>query len=132
MIDVEYQVYNDLTTALLAIFPILKTSSIYTNTPAEYPFVSIEQIDSSVNENAEDCCKVENAVNVVFEINVYTKGDDRKIVAKKIANKIDEYLSSIGFIRRSSIPLQDNDGTSYRINMRYEAVVDKNHNVYRR
>lgn len=143
MIDKEYEIYNRLVDYLKSLtitveevetqkYPNLTFSATYTNTPSQYPFVSIEQIENSNNQRASDCCNIENAVDVAFEINIYTKDTTQKIQAKEIANDIDNFMLELGIDRTSCVPVPTNDGVSYRINMRYNAVIGKDCIVYRR
>lgn len=134
MIEIENQVYSRLKDYLTSKFADINMSSVYINAPSQFPFVSIVEIDNSVNTRAEDCCNVENADNISYEINIQTKNPNtKKIVANDIARAVDEFMLSLGFIRNSKVPLSsDNDGVAYRIVMRYSGVVDKNFIVYRR
>lgn len=132
MIDIENEVFSNLTDALKAFDSNVNTSSVYTNSPSSYPFVSIEEIDNSVNDEYSDCCEIENCANIGFEINIYTKGNTKKSEAKKLLVVADNYMKNIGFIRISKNSMEDQNETLYRYIVRYEAVVDKNYNVYRR
>lgn len=132
MIDIFNEMYTLLVNALLTSNPNIGTSSVYTNMPSKYPFVSMEEIDNSVYEDTSDCCHVENHVSIEYEINVYTQGTTRKSDGNAIANVVDTLLTQYGFVRQSKNSLQSEDETKYRIIMRYYGIVSKDHVIYRR
>ena len=110
----------------------VKTSSIPTNMPNEFPFVSLEEIGNSVYQQGMDDCEIENFANVDMEAMIFTKDPKRKTRANEILQVIDTFFRELGFIRMSKNDLQDNTGTAYCIVVRYSAVVSKDHTVYRR
>jgi len=130
MIDVENQVYTELCTALRAYNSNIATSSVFQNTPSQFPFVSCEMIDNSKSLSLADMCGKENGADTSFEIHIYSKSSNKKTEAKEISQVVDEYFNSIGFWRNSYVPFQDNE--TFRIVLRYSAVVSKNHITYRR
>lgn len=131
MIDVENQVFTELKTKLVAYNPKIGVASVFQNTPSTFPFVSIEMIDNSKSLSLADMCGNENGADTSFEIHIYSKStENKKTEAKKISQVVDEYFNSIGFWRNSYVPFQDNE--TFRIVLRYSAVVSKNHITYRR
>ena len=132
MISIHAEVFDRLTQQLVSAFSNVKTSSVYTNSPSSYPFVSIEQIGSSVYEQGSDCCEIENFANIAFEINCMAQGETRMSECYELLEVADSFMKSIGFIRESSTPMQDQNETTYRIISRYSAVVGKDHKTYRR
>lgn len=132
MIDNFNEIYTRITTALQTYDSNVKTSSVYTNTPSSYPFVSIELIEDSVYEQGIDSGDVENFAVHSYEINVYAKGNLAMSSARKLLEVADNFMKSIGFTRISKTPLQDQNETIYRFIARYEGVVSKDLKVYRR
>jgi len=132
MIDISNEIYTELENALALYDTNIETAGVYQNAPSHYPFVSFEEIDNSIYEQGSDCCEIENFVNVDYEINVYTQGDNKKGKGDKIANVVDTFMKSKGFIRRTRNILQDTNETTYRIVLRYSGVVSKDHTIYRR
>lgn len=132
MINIFNQVYTLLNDTLIAYDSNIATSSVYTNTPSKYPFVSLEEIDNSVYEQGSDCCEIENFVNVDYEVNIYTQNANKKSKADGIADVVDTLMKSKGFTRVSRNILQDTNETIYRIVMRYTGIVSKDHIIYRR
>ena len=132
MINNASEIFTRLTTALQSEDSSVKTASVYTNSPTDYPFVSIEMIGNSVYERGIDSGDIENFANIDYEINVYTKGNSKMSKAYKLLGVADDFMKSIGFTRIIATPMQDQNETLYRLVARYEAVVGKDLKVYRR
>ena len=132
MIDIFNETYNDLVGALAGLVDESNCSSMHVNMPTEFPFVSLEEIGNSVNQRGMDCCEIENFSDIDFEINIYTRGDTRKTNAKEILQVVDTFFRQLGFIRMSKNEIQEDNGATYHIIVRYSAVVSKDHIVYRR
>lgn len=132
MLDVENEIFSKLTDLLKDKFPDITTSSTYTNTPSKYPFVSIEEISNSVDPLEETSCDIEAITNVGIEVNVYAKDPRKKSNAKEIVAVVNDYMESIGFLRISKTPMQDDNETVYRYILRYNGKISKSNVVYRR
>ena len=132
MIDISNEVFTLVKNALNAYDDTIKTSSVYTNTPSEYPFVSVEEIDNITDTETSDSCALENHVVVQYEVNVYTKDPQKKSKAVAILQVIDTLLVSYNFVRVSKNNIQDTNETVYRIIARYEATVSQDKVIYRR
>ena len=132
MINIFNQVYTLLVDTLADYDDKIKTSSVYTNTPSKYPFVSLEEIDNMVYEQTSDSCDVENHAVIELEVNIYTQNPNKKSKADGIASVIDNLLKSYNFVRITKNILQDTNETTYRIILRYSAVVSKGNVIYRR
>lgn len=132
MINIFNELYTSMCDRLASYDTSIKTSSVYTNIPSSYPFVSLEEIESSVYEAGSDSCSVENFDENEYEVNIYTKTPHAKSKADEIFNEVDDLFNGLGFIRRSKNPLQNTDETIYRIVARYSCVVSKDKVIYRR
>ena len=132
MINNASEIFTRLTTALETADSSVRTSSVYTNSPSSYPFVSIELIDDTVYERGSDSGDIENFANMGYEINVIATGDTKMSKAYKLLGVADNFMNSIGFVRIIMSPMQDQNETKYRLLARYEAVVGKDLKVYRR
>ena len=124
MIDIENDVYDIAAKALRSAHNGIFVSSEYDESPARFPAVTIVEADNRVLENMRTR-KIENAVSVMYECNVYSnKKSIRKSEAKAIANTLDAVFDGLGFTRtfREQIPNMK-DATIYRIVCRYEAEV---------
>ena len=132
MIDNFNEIYTRITTALKQYDSNVKTSSVYTNSPSSYPFVSIELIDDSVYQGGIDSGDIDNFANHSYEINVFAKGNTAMSKARELLEVADNFMKSVGYVRVSRTPMQDQNETAYRFIARYEGVVSKDLKVYRR
>jgi len=132
MINNASEIFTRITSALGNVDSSVKTSSVYTNSPSSYPFVSIEMIGNSVDERGSDSGDIENFANIDYEINVVTTGNTKMSKCYKLLSVCDDFMKSIGFTRIVMTPMQDQNETKYRLVARYEAVVGKDLKVYRR
>ena len=132
MINNSSEMFTNITTALQDYDSNVKASSVYTNSPSSYPFVSIEMIENDIYENGVDSGDIENFAVLVYEINVYASGNTKMSGAWGLLEVADNYMKSVGFTRVSATPMQDQNETLYRIIARYEAVVGKDLKTYRR
>ena len=133
MIDITNQVYTLVKNALNTYDNKIGTSSVYTNTPSVYPFVSVEEIDNMVNTDTSDSCHLENHALVQYEINIYAKDPLKRSKAYEILQVVDNLLGSYNFTRESKNDFQESGNeTVYHIILRYSAIVSKDHTIYRR
>lgn len=132
MINIFNELYTLFVNVLEHDYPSVKTSSVYTNTPSSFPFVSFEEIENSVDENGSDSCEMENYANVEYEVNIYTQNPNKKAKGDTIAQTVDTFMKEYGFRRVSKNSFQDSNETTYRIIMRYSGVVSKDNVIYRR
>lgn len=130
MIDIFNQVFTLVRNALKTHNENITVSSVYTNMPSKFPFVSVEEIENSVDTATSDSCEVENSALVQYEINIY---EHTKSKATEILQVVDNLLKGYNFVRVSKNHFQnDNDETIYLYIVRYEAIVSKDHTIYRR
>ena len=131
MIDIFNELYTLFDTALTTFSSKIETDSVYVNMPSHFPFVSLEETDNSVYTPSSNC-RVENHANIEYEVNVYTQGTKRKSEADSIVHVVDTFFASLGFVRTSKNPIPNNDGITYRVVLRYEGIVSKDHVIFRR
>lgn len=134
MIDIESQVYTIVSNAVLAEYPNAFVSPEYVRQPAQFPAVSIVQMDNSVNRAMRDSSRIENGADVMFQVDVYSdRNMGKKAACKAIVALIDEQFAIMGFTRSFMNPIPNlSDATIYRITARYVATVDRNQVIYRR
>lgn len=99
--------------------------------PARFPAVTIEEKDNYVYTRASTT-KIENAANVMYEVNVYTnRVGYKKQDAQEIMSFIDEILSGLMLTRTMMQPIGNlSDATIYRMMARYKATVDTGFMIY--
>ncbi|WP_283619356.1 hypothetical protein [Flavonifractor plautii] len=133
MIDIENQVFSTIATALRAQYSGIFVSGEFTDVPARFPAVTIVESDNSVLQKMRTAApNLENAVSLMYEVNVYTNSVGyKKSEAKDIMETIDNEFSEMGFTRTMCNPVSNlQDATIYRIVARYEGVADKNFRIY--
>ena len=130
MIDIFNELFTLLKNTLATYDPNIKTASVYTNMPSEYPFVSFEEIDNSEYEQSRDWCGNENHAQIEYEINIYTQNPQKKSKGDKILQVVDTLMKTYNFVRQTKNVFQSPDETTYRIVIRYSGIVSKEHKVY--
>jgi hypothetical protein len=133
VIDIEFAVYNAVTSDLKLMYPDVFATGDLSASPARFPAVSIVEINNSVLMSARTA-EIENAVSIAYEVNVYSnKVGYNKIEAKEILAVIDESFKKLGFSRTFCNPVQNlEDKNIYRIVSRYEAIVDRDLWIYQK
>lgn len=131
MIDIESAVFNVIATALRNTYSGIWVSGEYTDLPATFPAVTIVESGNSVYRAARTTA-IENAVSVMYEVNVYSNMVGyKKSEAKEILAIIDKEFEKLGFTRITCTPVANlQEATIYRLLARYEAVVDKDFCIY--
>lgn len=131
MIDLENDIFTAVATALRTAHSGIFVTGEYVDAPPSFPAVSIIEGGNSVAQRYRTT-KIENAVAVMYEVNIYSnKASGKKSEAKAIADTVDTVFESIGFTRTMRNQVANfNDATIYRIVCRYEAIIDKDFWVY--
>ena len=121
MIDVESNVFQKCADAFRAEYPNGFIAGEYVPQPPKFPAVSVVEMDNNVDERAMDNGNIENAVNVMYQVDVYSNlNKGKKAQAKAIVALIDEVLAKYRFVRTFCNPIQNmNDATIYRMTARY-------------
>ena len=128
MIDIENDVFDYVSKALKAANSGVFVVGEFVEVPASFPTATLVEADNRVVSYWRTCEKMENAADVLYELNVYsnaTKG--KKAEAKAIANTADNAMAELGFNRdfREQVP-NLRDSTIYRIVCRYSGRVIPN------
>ena len=121
MIDVESNVFQKCADAFRADYPNGFIAGEYVSQPPKFPAVMVVEMDNNVDERAMDNGNIENAVNVMYQVDVYSNLNmGKKAQSKAIIALIDEVLTQYRFIRTFCNPIQNmNDATIYRMTARY-------------
>ena len=134
MVDIEVDVYDHVRTLVKAMYPDVTFSSERTETPSDFPFVSIEETNNVTYERSLTGDGKENHAVVTFTVEIYSnKLPGRKKEARDIAAAVDVAMESLGISRTMMNPMPNmfNVGV-YRIVARYRCVVGKDKMIYRR
>ena len=121
MIDCEAKVFQACADAFRAAYPNGYIAGEYVAQPPKFPAVMVVEMDNAVDQRAMDNGNVENAVNVMYQVDVYSNlNKGKKAQAKAIVALIDEVLAQYRFVRTFCNPIQNmNDATIYRMTARY-------------
>ena len=131
MIDIENMLFTGVKNAL----PNgVDCGSTYEKSPNQFPRVTLVVEDNHVYEKTIDSARLENAAEIMVEVNVYSnKTNGKKTECKTIMQTVDNVLSGLNLTRTSCQPTPNlEDATVYRMTARYRAIVDRNSNIYRR
>lgn len=129
MIDIENKIYTELRQVLLPMGA--EVGSVFTESPAKFPYVFIEMTNNSIYERGVDSGYIENFSEQNFEINIYTKGNTKKTMAKQLAETVDSKLKELGFRRIMYSPIPNFIDTNvYRMILRYKVIVGRNETLY--
>lgn len=134
MIDVETEVFNIVSKEVRAKYPKIYMTGEYVKSPPSFPCASLIEVDNQIYRNTRDSGSLENHVQVLYEVNVYSnKTSGKKTECKAIIALIDFKMESLGFTRTLLNPVpNEEDATVYRMVARYRAIVSKNKVIYRR
>lgn len=133
MIDVENIIFDECSAKVLESFPEAEISGVDINSMAKSPAVLIAEADNTSYERTADSGSLENHALLMYQVSVTSnKVAGKKAECKAILNIIDNYFTSKGFVRIGKEPATIKDGVWYRIVARYQALVSKDHIIYRR
>ena len=132
MIDVESIIFSTVASALRAVYDDIFVSGEFVDVPAKFPAVTIVESDNAIVQRMRTT-NIENAVTVMYEVNIYTNTVGyKKSEAKDILEVVDDEFSKMGFARVLCNPVANlSDATIYRIVARYQASIDRDLWVYR-
>ena len=133
MIDIESFLFSRIAGVLRTSYEGIFVSGEYVDSPAKFPSVTIVESDNSVLQKMMTIApNLENAVSLMYEVNVYTNSVGyKKSEAKDIMETIDNEFSKMGFTRTMCNPVSNlQDATIYRIVARYEGIADNNFRIY--
>lgn len=134
MIDIETEVFNVVSTNTRKKYPKIYMTGEYVKSPPSFPCVSLIEMDNQIYQNTRDSGCIENHVQLLYEVNVYSnRTSGKKAECKAIIAFIDSQMEALGFTRILMNPIpNEEDATIYRIVVRYRAIVSKDKIIYRR
>lgn len=134
MIDIETEVFSIVSAEVRKKYQKIYMTGEYVKSPPSFPCVSLIETDNQVYRNTRDSGCIENHVQVLYEVNVYSnKTSGKKTECKAIIALIDSKMEALGFTRTLMNPVpNEEDATVYRMVARYRAIVSKNRTIYRR
>ncbi len=134
MINIESEIFNIIANEIREKYPGIYITGEYVQSPSSFPCVSLVEMDNAIYTRTQSSDSVENHVELMYELNVYSnKTRGKKSECKEIVALIDDKLAAIGFSRIMLQPIPNmDDATIYRILGRYRAVASKDKQIYRR
>ncbi len=131
MINISNDIFDTVAKRVTTQYPEAYCSAVYVPAPPRFPAVSVVEESNTVLQNMRTL-KVENAVSVMYEVNVYSNAASMaKDEAEAVLAIVDETLSGIGFTRTMMNPIPNMaDNSIYRVTARYEATVDSDLWIY--
>lgn len=134
MIDIETEVFNIVFKKVREEYPKVYMTGEYVKSPPSFPCISLIEVDNQIYRNTRTTECIENHVQVLYEVNVYSnKTSGKKAECKAIISLIDKEMEALGFTRTLMNPVpNEEEATVYRIVARYRAIVSKNKVIYRR
>ena len=134
MINIENEIFNDVSAKVRTPVPDIYMSGEYVKSPPSFPSVSLVEMDNSQYTSTQTSSEMENHADVMYEVNVYSnKKVGKKSECKKIIALIDKEMTALGFTRTMLQPIPNmDDATIYRMVARYKAIVSKENVIYRR
>lgn len=134
MIDIENEIFSIVSAEVRKKYPKIYMTGEYVKAPPSFPCVSLVEIDNQIYRNSRDSGSIENHVQVLYEVDVYSnKTSGKKAECKAIIALIDSKMESLGFTRTMLNPIpNEEDTTIYRMTARYRAIIGKDKTIYRR
>ena len=110
MIDMETEIFSEVSSKVREEFPEIYITGEYVKAPPSFPCVSLIEIDNATFRNSQTNESKENHVAVSYEVNIYSnKLKGRKAECKKIAAFIDEILMKLNFTRMMLEPVPNQE-----------------------
>lgn len=124
MIDHEQLIYDEVSTALRTAFDDIHIVGVeITDTPPQFPAVSIVQLNSSVNGRYSTFEKVDNVAEEEYKFDVCSNLESQreaKQQTKEIIAVIDGVMSDLFYIRSFCQPVPNADSKFTRLVARYK------------
>ena len=100
MIDIESQVFTTVATALRNEYGAsnIYVAPEYVSQPPKFPAVFIVEQDNTVHLRGRDSANIENFVNVMYQVDVFSnQNTGKKVQAKEIIALVDDQFAQMGF-----------------------------------
>lgn len=133
MIDIESEIMTLIYNAVQPSYTGASFESELNLNPSVFPCICAEVLSNTNRQLTADSGSNERHANVDCEINIITNDTTgKKRTAKNILSLIDTTMLAHGFDRITYQPLSLDNGTKYRLLVRYQATVSQNKTIYRR
>lgn len=124
MIDIENLVFREVKEAVLNCDNSATVYGDYINAPESFPCVYVTEDSNITYEPSLDAEQKEHHAKILYAVNIYAdNAGNKKSVAKKLLDAVDNAMIFMGFTRITCNRLPNEDRTIYRIMARYQAIV---------
>lgn len=130
MIDYSNEIFSDIAELLRAEIEGITVIGEYVSSPSSFPTVTIDEIDNRpVNR---DSAKIEKYASVVYRVQVFSKGNGKRALARKIFGILAQRFAELNFTRKSYTTTPDvYNSAVYQITATLAAVIDENGTIYK-
>lgn len=131
MIDYEVKIFNKVYAAAASKFANNKlVSTIITDEPTTFPAGSLIEMDNRTVRQRQSSTPVENFALITYQLDVYAT---TKAKCRDAFKTVDDAMIAMNFDRISGQYINNAGNTKvFRYVARYEAMVDRDGNLYRR
>ena len=131
MISPENFIFDRIAKELRNLYEGITVTGEYVTNSTKFPVVTFDEADNSVYQKMRTD-KIENAVQLTYDINVYSnKVGYKKLEAKTIMATIDGMMADLGFTRTMCMPVKNlQDASIYRLSARYYGVCDTTGRIF--
>ena len=134
MVSIDNELFTELAAVLHNAYePIFVTGENVAQPPV-FPAVTIVEMDNTVVASRQDSDHMERAADIMYQVDIYSnRAKGKKAECRSIAYTVDTAFANRGFTRIYFSPTPNAfDATIARITLRYRAIVDDRHTIYRR
>lgn len=130
MIDYEVKIFNRAHAKAAPLCANNKfVSTVITDYPTSFPAASLIEIASRTVRSRQSSTPRENFVRVTFQLDVFATSKSK---CREVFIAVDDEMISMNFTRISGQYINMPDNTKvFRYVARYEAVIDREGNIYR-
>ncbi len=134
MIDIVNEVFDTVANTVRSKHSKVRVVGEYVRFPAEFPTVTLDEIQNVSVEHLEDSSDNENYAGVTYRLQVFSnKKSGKKAEARAIFATADMKMREMGFKRITYTTTPEiYESTIYSIAATYEAIVGADGVVYRR
>ena len=133
MIDIESEVMTLIYNAVHPTYTTARFESVLNLSPSTFPCICVEELSNTNRIMSADSGSNERHANVDYEVNIITNDvSGKKHTARAIFALIDNTMLAHGFDRITFQVLSLDNGTKYRLLVRYQGTVSQNKTIFRR
>lgn len=131
MIDAEVKIFNRVHAKVAPLCADKKfVSTVIVENETSFPAASLIEMDNRILRDFQTSTPIENFALVTYQLDVYATS---KRECRNVFEAADETMVSMNFCRISGMYINYPTNTKlFRYTARYDAIIDRNGNIYRR